>query len=102
VPWGVEQVWDQIVNVDIASYPHPGYFRIAGIPNPLRAEVVADGVGGRRIAYFDNGKRFLQQITAWEPPREYAFTFNPEKGFRVAYFFDLSDGLDHPEHAVLD
>lgn len=86
------QVWDRIINVDITDYPHPPYFRLAGIPDPLRAEVVSAGAGGQRIAYFDNGKRFLQGITNWLPEREYGFSFNPEKGFKVLYFFDLSDG----------
>jgi len=88
-----ENVWDQITNVDIHSFPHPRYFRFLGIPNPLRAEVINTGVGGQRIAYFDTGKRFIQQITVWDPLREYAFSFNPEKGFKVAFFFDLSDGI---------
>lgn len=89
----VGRVWEQVVNVDIESAPHPGYFRFAGIPTPLRAEIVSTGVGGERVAYFATGKRFLQRITTWVPPREYAFTFNPEKGFKVFFFFDLSDGL---------
>lgn len=89
----LERVWDCIVNVDIHAASHPLVFRIAGIPDPVRAEVVSTGVGGERIAYFATGKRFLQRITKWVPPREYAFTFNPEKGFKVLYFFDLSDGL---------
>lgn len=88
-----ERVWDEITNVDIHSYPQPWYFRLAGIPHPLRAEVLASGVGGQRIAYFASGKRFIQRITKWEPLREYAFTFNPEKGFRVVFVFDLSDGI---------
>lgn len=88
-----DRVWDQITNVDIHSVEHPKYFRILGIANPLRAEVIDSGVGGQRIAYFDTGKRFVQRITVWDPVREYAFSFNPEKGFKVAFFFDLSDGL---------
>ncbi|MFA7266904.1 MAG: hypothetical protein WC054_11380 [Candidatus Nanopelagicales bacterium] len=89
----VAVVWDQIINVDIHSFTHPRYFSWLGIPNPLRAEVISSGVGGQRIAYFDNGKRFIQRITVWRPPLEYAFSFNPEKGFKVAFFFDLSDGV---------
>lgn len=88
-----ERIWDEITNVDIHSYPQPWYFRLAGIPHPLRAEVIATGVGGQRIAYFASGKRFIQRIIKWEPLREYAFTFNPEKGFRVVFVFDLSDGI---------
>ena len=89
----LETVWDQIINVDIHSFTHPRYFSWLGIPNPLRAEVINSGVGGQRIAYFDTGKRFIQRITVWRPPLEYAFSFNPEKGFKVAYLFDLSDGI---------
>ena len=29
----------------------------------------------------------------WEPNREYAFTFNPEPGFKVVFCFDLADGV---------
>ena len=89
----IANVWDQITNVDIHSFPHPRYFRFLGIPNPLRAEVIDSGVGGQRIAYFDTGKRFVQRITVWEPNREYAFTFNPEPGFKVVFCFDLADGV---------
>jgi hypothetical protein len=63
-----------------------------GIPKPLRAEIVATGVGGARIAYFANGRRFSQIITDWQPPEQYAFTFQPDAGFRVVYLLDLSDG----------
>lgn len=87
-----DEVWREIVNVDIAAVHQPSYFRLAGIPHPLRAEVESEGIGGRRVAYFANGKRFLQVITGWEPPRAYSFQFNPEAGFRVLYVFDLSDG----------
>ncbi len=89
----IQETWDEITNVDIASDTHPAYFRLFGIPNPLRAEIESAGVSGRRIAYFDNGKRFIQAITIWEPLRKYSFTFNPEKGFKVLFFFDLSDGV---------
>lgn len=90
---GLQRTWDKITDVDIADFSHPTFFKLAGIPHPLRAEVLADGVGGERIAYFDTGKRFIQRITVWDPLREYAFTFNPEEGFTVAYLFDLSGGV---------
>jgi hypothetical protein len=68
-------------------------FKWLDIPKPLKAEIVSDGVGGQRIAYFDNKKRFVQEILVWKPLTEYSFSFNPENGFRVAYFFDLSNGV---------
>jgi hypothetical protein len=63
-----------------------------GIPKPLRAEIVESGVGGARIAYFANGRRFSQIITTWQPYEQYAFTFQADPGFRVAYLLDLSAG----------
>lgn len=85
-------VWQHITEVDIASFRHPAYFSLLGIPKPLRAEVIEPGVGGTRTAFFANGLRFSQEITAWQPFERYAFTFRADPGFRVGYLLDLSDG----------
>ena len=87
-----EIVWRHVTEVDIASFRHPAYFVLLGIPKPLRAEITKSGVGGRRVAYFDNGRTFTQEITTWQPHTQYDFTFQAEAGFRVAYLLDLSDG----------
>jgi hypothetical protein len=87
-----EAVWQHITEVDIASFQHPAYFALLGIPKPLRAEIAEPGVGGARTAFFSNGRRFSQQITEWQPPERYAFTFRADPGFRVGYVLDLSDG----------
>ncbi len=50
----IKYVWQQITEVDIAAFQHPMYLRALGIPKPLRAEVVEAGVGGVRIAFFNN------------------------------------------------
>lgn len=88
-----QTIWDKITNVQIAEFSHPTIFRVFDIPKPLKAEIISDGVGGQRIAYFDNKKRFVQEILVWKPLTQYSFSFNPERGFRVAYFFDLSNGV---------
>jgi hypothetical protein len=88
-----ENIWDNITNVKIEQFSDPLIFKLLDIPKPLRAEIVSEGQGGSRIAYFDSGKRFLQKILVWKPLTEYSFTFNPEKGFRVCYFFELSEGV---------
>jgi len=88
-----EIIWDNITNVKIEQFSDPLIFRLLDIPKPLRAEVVSEGAGGSRIAYFDSGKRFIQKILVWRPLTEYSFSFNPEKGFTVCYFFDLSEGV---------
>ena len=87
-----ELVWQEVTQVDIASFRHPAYLSILGIPKPLRADVLRPGVGGARIAYFSNNLRFSQEITQWQPSESYGFTFKPDPGFRVAYCLDLSDG----------
>ena len=85
-------VWRHVTEVDIASFRHPAYFKLLGIPKPLRAEVTQPGVGGRRVAFFDNGRTFTQKITAWQPNSQYNFTFQADPGFRVGYLLDLSAG----------
>jgi hypothetical protein len=88
-----ETIWHNITNVKIEQFSNPKIFRILGIPRPLRAELLIKGEGGKRIAYFDSGKRFIQEVTTWKPYKEYSFNFNPEKGFKVGYLFDISDGI---------
>lgn len=88
-----EIIWDNITNVKIEQFSDPIIFKILDIPKPLKAEVISEGQGGKRIAYFDSGKRFIQEILVWKPLIEYSFSFNPEKGFRVCYFFELSEGV---------
>ena len=88
-----EKVWKNITNVNIENFAEPWFFRLLDIPKPLKAEVTQNGRGGKRIAYFENGKRFIQEIKVWNYPDEYSFTFNPENGFKVGYIFDLSSGV---------
>jgi hypothetical protein len=88
-----EIVWNNITNVKIDQFSDPTIFKILGIPKPLKSEIVSEGPGGKRIAYFDSGKKFIQEILVWKPFTQYSFSFNPEKGFRVCYFFELSEGV---------
>ena len=87
-----EGVWQHVTEVDIASFEHPATFSLLGIPKPLRAEITKSGVGGRRVAYFENGRTFTQEITIWQPHSQYDFTFQASPGFRVGYLLDLSNG----------
>ena len=86
-------VWEHITNVKIEQFSDPLAFKILGIPRPLKAEIISAGQGGKRIAYFDSGKRFIQEITSWQPFELYSFDFNPEEGFIVGHCFDLSAGV---------
>lgn len=88
-----EIIWDNITNVKIEQFSDPTIFKLLDIPKPLKAEIISEGQGGKRIAYFDTGKKFIQEILVWKPLTEYSFSFNPEKGFKVLYFFELSAGV---------
>jgi hypothetical protein len=88
-----QNIWNKITNVRIEEFSHPVIFQILDIPKPLKAEITSDGVGGQRIAYFNNKKKFVQEILVWKPLTEYSFSFNPENGFKVAYIFDLANGV---------
>ena len=88
-----EIILENITNVKIEQFSDPIIFKLLGIPKPLKAEIISEGQGGRRIAYFDSGKKFMQEILVWKPLTEYSFSFNPEKGFKVLYFFELSEGV---------
>lgn len=88
-----EIIWENISNVNIEQFSDPTLFKLLDIPKPLRAEIISQGQGGRRIAYFENGKKFMQEILVWNPFTEYSFSFNPEKGFKVLYIFELSEGV---------
>jgi hypothetical protein len=88
-----EIIWENITNVKIEQFSDPAIFKLLDIPKPLKAEIISEGQGGKRIAYFDSGKKFMQEILVWKPLTEYSFSFNPEKGFKVMYFFELSEGV---------
>jgi hypothetical protein len=87
-----ETVWRHVVEVDIASFNHPAYFSVLGIPKPLRAEMVRPGLGEERMAYFSGGRTFSQVITAWVPNERCDFSFEANPGFRVVYVLDLHSG----------
>ncbi len=89
----VETIWDNITNVKLEQFSDPIIFRLLNIPKPLKSEVVSEGTDGIRIAYFNNGKKFIQKILIWKPLQHYSFSFNPEKGFKVLYFFELAQGV---------
>lgn len=85
-------VWQNITEVDLSKFEHPRILNLLGVPKALRAEFRGKHAGGLRIAYFSNDKKFTQKILEWAPHSHYSFTFEPDPGFRVAYFLDLQNG----------
>lgn len=56
-----EGVWENITNVKIEEFSDPFIFKLLDIPKPLKAEIVSEGKGGHRIAYFDSGKNPIKK-----------------------------------------
>jgi len=86
------EVWEQITEVDIAAIPHAWWLPVLGIPRPLRADVLEPGVGGQRVAHFEGGRRFTQEITEWRPSERFGFTFHASADFVVGHVLNLSTG----------
>lgn len=89
----IENIWDKITNVEIENFKFPWYFRLLNIPKPIRAKILKEGVGGKRMAFFDNKKTFTQEIVTWEKHKTYSFTFNSEDTFKAGYFFNIFTGI---------
>ena len=89
----IDNTWDKITNVEIEDFKFPWYFRLMNIPKPIRAKILVEGVGGERVAYFDNGKMFTQEILTWEKLKTYSFTFNSIGTFKAGYFFNIFQGV---------
>jgi len=61
-----EQVWDTIKSVEKINAEKPLLLRI-GLPVPERCELEGEGVGSKRICYFDVG-HIEERVTEWNPP----------------------------------
>ena len=85
-------IWQEITNVMVAKFKFPFLFQLFGVPKPLSAEVIREGVGGYRVAHFGNAAQFKQEIVSWERHKEYRFKFSPTKNFKVGHFMNLSKG----------
>lgn len=71
----VETIWSHVVAVD-SIRPEEytvGFFQWAGAPRPVCARVTGYALHAQRIGTFDNGLRFIEQITHWEPHKKVAF-----------------------------
>ena len=85
-------IWNEITNVMVSKFKFPFIFKLIGIPKPLSAEVMKEGIGGYRVATFSNKAQFQQEIIEWKPNKEYRFKFNPTQNFKVGHVMNLSNG----------
>lgn len=68
-------VWDTMISVpaiDENEYPYIFWHEL-GIPRPVEADLVGEGVGAIRYARYDNGLELQEPVTIWEPNRRFVF-----------------------------
>lgn len=85
-------VWNEITNVMINKLRFPIYLSVLGIPKPVKATVIQEGVGGYRVAHFSNDAEFQQEILEWSLHKKYRFSFNASDNFKVGHVMKLSKG----------
>lgn len=70
-----EEVWRQIRSVPAISRAElgPRWSHAIGLPRPVAAVLDREGVGGVRVATFEDGLSFHETVTEWEPGRRLAF-----------------------------
>jgi uncharacterized membrane protein YhaH (DUF805 family)/uncharacterized protein YndB with AHSA1/START domain len=86
-------VWRQVIAFPEIDERPEWFFRL-GIACPTGAQIEGTGVGATRECLFTTG-RFVEPITAWEPPRRLAFDVReqPEPMFELTPYRDI-----HPPH----
>lgn len=87
-----ETIWNEITNVKVDKLRFPIFLTLLGIPKPLSAEVISEGIGGYRVASFSNKAQFKQEILEWDLHKRYRFKFNPTANFKVGHLMNLSAG----------
>lgn len=86
-------VWNNVTNIKSEYHPDTLLFKILNIPKSMKAEIIAEGISGIRLVYFNTGKKFVQKINSWNPYNYYSFTLYPEKGFTILHLFEISEGV---------
>jgi hypothetical protein len=73
-------VWRNITGVTPIGEQEQGwsFYHVAGLPRPIEATLSRDGVGGMRRARYEQGLRFNETVTVWEPRRRLSFTIDPD------------------------
>jgi hypothetical protein len=61
-----ERVWNEIKSIDSVNGSKP-FLMMIGLPVPTSCVLQGEGVGGKRICYFDSGS-IEERITEWNPP----------------------------------
>ena len=88
-----ETIWENITNVKIEQFSDPTIFKLLDIPKPLKAEIISEDKAANELPILTAANDLCKKFWYGKLLTEYSFSFNPEKDFRVGYFFELSEGV---------
>ncbi|MBI5610287.1 MAG: hypothetical protein HY902_15525 [Deltaproteobacteria bacterium] len=99
----VAVVWEQVASVrkiEPSELP-PSFAHWIGLPRPIEATLSAPAKGGVRMASFERGLVFREEVTDWQPGKTIAFGIRAEQAPAEALdehvvvggrYFDVLDG----------
>lgn len=89
-----ETIWSQFVTVPKIqpNEEHFAWFRAAGLPYPVEANLVNPGPKGVRYASYDNGMRVIEPVQVWSPYDQYRFgvKLDPKYGQYTPLWSDVA------------
>lgn len=85
-----EEIWPQIASVPAIppDQIHDRWIYWIGFPKPIAATLDHEGVGGVRIATFERGVSFFEEVTTWDKPHKLSFTIHADPEFIPQSAFD--------------
>jgi hypothetical protein len=97
-----ETVWQNVIRVPAIQPAEQrlSFFHLVGVPQPLEAELVSEGVGGGRYGRFARGLLFVETITEWEPERHIRFEIEPQHMSRPTPPLDQIGGTHYDIEAA--
>jgi hypothetical protein len=85
-----EKIWPEIASVDAIDRDQlrSSWIYWIGFPKPIAATLDHPRVGGVRIATFERGVSFFEQVTEWDQPHKLSFTIHADPAFIPQTAFD--------------
>lgn len=110
-----DKIWPEIASVDAikSEQIRDSWIYWIGFPKPIAATLDHHRVGGVRIATFERGVSFFEEVTEWDQPRKLSFTIHADPAFipQTAFdqhiivggrFYDVLDGTYEIEQIGTD
>ncbi|MGH9878567.1 MAG: hypothetical protein ACRD5H_13090, partial [Nitrososphaerales archaeon] len=88
------RVWENIISIPYINVENQDFsmFHSIGIPKLMEASLSHQGIGGVRIAKFDNGLSFVETVMSWNEFNSVSFSINPNQESPAPAPFNMVGG----------